>query len=631
VFSYKNTFCMGLLYGRAGRLIAENGGFWPGQLAELAPGASAAATISLADDRSFSIWDVATHGWKLVAGEFGLMVGASSEDIRLTGTISSSGRPAGVGAKTDDDNESGASAEPQAALRPGIWSWACGYASYQGAEPAGYRVNECFEQALDAPPPWLRGWFHVLYWDKLEPERGVFDWTEFDKNLTLAAEHGLQLNPVLYIFDGANPMPAWMANVSKPVLFHRGGKTGQLEPAPNYLDPAFQDAWGNVIQEFAKHVTQMPDKVKKALWAVQAVAGITGDNRPWNGVVKCVNASVPGCDSNQTMSAASWMNYSRHIADLYIDAFLPTGIPVIANLHDGFSHQKDNGWFLKRAASKGMHGAAVKEGVISHWYQSNGERALFEAESPSMLMPQPDGTYARSRGELAVEPDPDLSKGTYGNWAHSPWWSLQANAESALSFGLDVWNLYAGWLGNSSFAPTMEFFNRHAGQKNPATAQAAFLSFRDSLETADTKRFPVAQFGPVDNSRNPSEFANVDRMAKIAKVFSDHGARLGQKGAASSKNGVHQKKANALIDVCWECHDGNYQQHLRQLHTLNTSVGWWQLGPVNESFGRFARGLEQASGKTEMTLELDPKFAARGGTALVRVAFYDLSAPSRGG
>ena len=209
--------------------------------------------------------------------------------------------------------------------------------------------------------------------------------------------------------------------------------------------------------------------------------------------------------------------------------------------------------------------------------------------------------------------------------------SLQANAESALSFGLDVWNLYAGWLGNSSFAPTMEFFNRHAGQKNPATAQAAFLSFRDSLETADTKRFPVAQFGPVDNSRNPSEFANVDRMAKIAKVFSDHGARLGQKGAASSKNGVHQKKANALIDVCWECHDGNYQQHLRQLHTLNTSVGWWQLGPVNESFGRFARGLEQASGKTEMTLELDPKFAARGGTALVRVAFYDLSAPSRGG
>eukprot|EP01043_Picozoa_sp_COSAG02_P052438 COSAG02_NODE_5649_length_4152_cov_2.423143_2_plen_613_part_00 len=507
----------------------------------------------------------------------------------------------------------------------GIWSWACGYAAYQGAHPAGFRVNECFEQVLHAPPPWLRGWFHVLYWNKLEPEKGIFNWEEFDKNLTLAAEHGLQLNPVLYIFDGANPMPSWMANVSTPVLFHRGGRSGRLEPAPNYLDSAFQGAWQKVINEFARHVTELPPKVKQSIWAVQAVAGITGDNRPWNGVVKCEDASVPGCTTNQTMGAAAWMNYSRAVADMYIDAFLPTGIPVIANLHDGFSGQEDNGWFLQRAADKGMHGAAVKEGKISHWYQGNGDRALFEAESPLMLRPQPDGSYARSRGELAVEPDPDLSTGTYGNWAHSPWWSLQALTENALTFGLDTLNLYAGWLGNSSFAPTMTFFNRHAGQKNPATAQAAFLSFRDSLDTADTLRFPIAQFGPVDDPENPSQFANANRMVNIAAAFDARGARLGQKGAASAKNSVHQKKANALIDVCWQCYDGNFQQHLRQLDPLNTSIGWWQLGPVNESFGRFARGLEHASGKTEITLELDPAFAAAaaGRVALVRVVYYD--------
>jgi beta-glucosidase len=44
-------------------------------------------TFSL-DDRSFSIWDVSTHGWKVVSGSFGANVGSSSEDIRLTGTIS---------------------------------------------------------------------------------------------------------------------------------------------------------------------------------------------------------------------------------------------------------------------------------------------------------------------------------------------------------------------------------------------------------------------------------------------------------------------------------------------------------------------------------------------------------------
>jgi hypothetical protein len=30
-FSYVKWFCMALLYGRAGRLICKNGGFWPGQ------------------------------------------------------------------------------------------------------------------------------------------------------------------------------------------------------------------------------------------------------------------------------------------------------------------------------------------------------------------------------------------------------------------------------------------------------------------------------------------------------------------------------------------------------------------------------------------------------------------------
>ena len=120
---------------------------------------------------------------------------------------------------------------------PGIWSWACGYASYQGASPAGFRVNECFQQVLHAPPPWLRGWFHVMYWNKLEPEQGVFNWTEFDKNLTLAADNGLQLNPVLYIFDGGNPMPAWMANVSEPVLFHRGGLGFLRRRLPRPVNP----------------------------------------------------------------------------------------------------------------------------------------------------------------------------------------------------------------------------------------------------------------------------------------------------------------------------------------------------------------------------------------------------------
>ena len=498
-------------------------------------------------------------------------------------------------------------------LRPGVWSWACGYASYAGSKPPGYYVDRCFEQALTAPPSWLRGWFPIIYWRDLEPEDGVFNWAALDANLTKAAEHGLQVQPVVYIFDCATPMPTWMNNVSTPVKFHKGGKTGPVHSAPNYVDPAFQARWQRVIQALASHLAELPPAVRAAVWSVQAVAGITGDNRPYNGVA---------VDPAEAINASTWEEYSRRVAAMFIDAAAPLGLPVTANLHDGFSGQQDQPWFLERAYAAGMRGAAIKEGGVSHWYNVNGEQALYDAESPLLLLPQPDGSYARSRGELAVEPDP--TNGTYGNWATSPWWSLQALAEWGLTFGLDVWNLYAGFLGNASFAPTMEFFNRHAGHRDAATAPAAFLSFRDSLDTADVVRWPEATFGPVNSTKNPSDFANKTRMLLIAAEHAARGARLDDPNAASSKAGVHQKKAMSLLDVCWQCFSGNYGRFVKQVDPLGSSVGWWQLGPHDEPYGRFARGLEHSTGKTVMQLQLDPKFGASGRAALARVVYFDL-------
>jgi beta-glucosidase len=37
--------------------------------------------------RDFATWDVATHGWAVQSGVFNVQVGASSRDLRLSGTI----------------------------------------------------------------------------------------------------------------------------------------------------------------------------------------------------------------------------------------------------------------------------------------------------------------------------------------------------------------------------------------------------------------------------------------------------------------------------------------------------------------------------------------------------------------
>jgi len=53
---------------------------------EVAAGQTAHVNIAL-DARSFSYWDVATHGWKIAPGTYTISAAASSRDIRLTQTL----------------------------------------------------------------------------------------------------------------------------------------------------------------------------------------------------------------------------------------------------------------------------------------------------------------------------------------------------------------------------------------------------------------------------------------------------------------------------------------------------------------------------------------------------------------
>lgn len=53
----------------------------------LEPGASGTATFNLRK-KDLSYWDVASQNWIVPSGSFGVSVGASSRDLRLTGSIS---------------------------------------------------------------------------------------------------------------------------------------------------------------------------------------------------------------------------------------------------------------------------------------------------------------------------------------------------------------------------------------------------------------------------------------------------------------------------------------------------------------------------------------------------------------
>jgi len=56
------------------------------QKVDLAAGGEASVSVPL-NDRSMSIWDESTHDWAIVSGTFNVYVGASSSDMRLSGSF----------------------------------------------------------------------------------------------------------------------------------------------------------------------------------------------------------------------------------------------------------------------------------------------------------------------------------------------------------------------------------------------------------------------------------------------------------------------------------------------------------------------------------------------------------------
>ena len=63
--------------------------------------------------------------------------------------------------------------------------------------------------------------------------------------------------------------------------------------------------------------------------------------------------------------------------------------------------------------------------------------------------------------------------------------------QNGFTYGISAWNLYAGFLSNETFRETLQFVNRHKAM-NASTSPAAFISFRDSLNTENVERWPEA-------------------------------------------------------------------------------------------------------------------------------------------
>lgn len=450
------------------------------------------------------------------------------------------------------------------------------------------------KQVTRADCPELRSVPLILHWKKLEPEPGRY---EFDKYLAepLREADKDDLHVFLMIWVGP-ACPMWIYEMGVPKVYSDrdvnplGQKMSKEQNRfPYYLDPQYKQRFFELIDAFGDYVNHLPPKLRKRIIFVQSAEGSTGDGQPYKG---------DPLEPRYAISEEVWNEFRTETWKAYRKAV--PGIPILVNSDANRAEQSK--WLLDN-----MDVIALKHGMFSHGYHVSGNRERLE-------------TFRLLEAEAGRLGKPVITRGEMDAELYVMGWSKR-NVPQALYWSglfathcrLDVWNIPYKALKDKANLPAFTFFNKYAGNTDPATAPAAFCALRDGLDASDFGRFPAAEFGGRDGNKR-----DVERYIRIAAASSERGARMDDPQKAIG-GGMVNRKRNGSNDVGWGILPGNYCRFLTQLDPGSGDVGFWN---IDESiYGRFARGFEHESGKTQMRFELDEAFQAD--TIAVNVTYLD--------
>ena len=453
-----------------------------------------------------------------------------------------------------------------------------------------------------------------IYWTDIEATEGVFDFSYMDTQFAAAAAAGLFIETSLNLGSGnggtkdkVNGVPTWIYNRSG------GGSVPRVAVAssqgkgtlyfPYYLDPNYKPLFLGAVKAFAAHIATYPPAIRSRIVASQAMYGSTGDDVPWHGTPEEPKYNI----TDEQWQAFTGYNDTVGLATEICGVYKAINLSVLWN-------PGDNCAFCINTMAARCPGSLFKSGMESHGLLINYEADDLESIHGPICRAQ--GTHCR--GE-------DWPFETQGNFMSAPIWHQYAHLLEMLTFSLDMPGLSEPSLSIPGWAWMYELFNKYAGSvREPYDAWVGgIIGLRDGLDCANTERFPEATYGPA-------VITNRARFDAITAAFAHRGATLGDPAAAMCNIPICSRRANAMNDVGWRVLEGNFGNGaITQLRANATSIGWWQVGSKADAFGRYARGFEHASGKTEMAFVLEQRLW--GGLPLaapmhleLRVVYYDM-------
>ncbi len=447
--------------------------------------------------------------------------------------------------------------------------------------------------------PLVKGAAIIMRWNELEPEPGKFKFEEVIRmKLEYAEKNGYYTFLKIWVAPNA---PRWLYENGVPEV----EMTKTINPLgkprdwtfQHYLDPEYIVFYHRLITEFGKYIQSLPKNLQNRILYVQSGEGSTGDGWAYKG---------DPLDSKYNINMEQWGDFRIKAWDVYKKAFTNEKgelvKPILVNQDS--NGEKEYNWLLNNMPVIGL-----KHGMFSHGYDISGTKTRLNYWRNFNQKTKEKGIETFARGEQD------------GEWEVYGWHTK--NTELAFYWagifasycGIDMWNIPTKASAGYRHKDGINFFNKYAGQHNPATASAAFCAFRKGLNAADTIAYPTGIFGSFNKK-------NVDRYIKIADAFSKFGAYQGDPDKATG-DGMKNRQSKDYNDVGWDITEGNYCRFIDQIDAEETSEGWWHVGPQESIYGRFARSVENVNGKGGMYFDVNDEFAKTCKKVEIRIVWLD--------
>jgi hypothetical protein len=437
----------------------------------------------------------------------------------------------------------------------------------------------------------------------VNPELGVFDWAALDDQLRLAdaqdQSFSIQVSPI----GGAtgNSVPPWLWSAGVPQVTDGTYLYGY------YLDPAYQNYFGELVDALARHVREeLPPHLQARVRFVRVDTGATGDEAPYEEPTQ-----VP---AEYQIPDADWRTFRLWVFERFREAFQEgVGPPIPLLFQDIESTGYPAEWEWVRTNVRGGFGAKYGGQVRGHHLTESQEvtdafkRYAVDSDVRLFSRNEMDQTWSRPYFQL------NLRMGMY--------WT----AVEQLHAGLGIWDVTASCLERTytdDFAFAFEFFNTWAAELDPATAAGGFSILHEGLDAADTVKFPVEVFG------GPARLSNTSRYLAICAAYAAQGAQMDDVAAATRGQVAQRATQQGFNDAGWRIVPGNYERFITQLDPSGTSIGRWRLrGPLTASshpYDRFARSFAHAMGRDTMSFDIDDALlASHAGPVTLSVDYLD--------